>query len=244
MLAELLDGRRVPRGARRVPEPEQVPLDRVRPRLEPVVARRDAAASAAGTPEQRADDQAPRLTRERLARRSVPAATRNGAARRRGVLQRHRQRPRTRVACEHPRSVTEQHRHDDAVGGDHPHQQVLPAASAARACSVTRASPRARHTRRPATPLRHRAYLATVTRAVNCGSSEEFTRASVDRNCPEAALRIRTGRSNVDFALERGPIRRTRRGPDKYWTPTNDRPTRRLPTLHGLEPRIDRGDRI
>ena len=38
---QLLDRRRVPRRARRMPEPEQVPLDRVGARLQPVVARRD-----------------------------------------------------------------------------------------------------------------------------------------------------------------------------------------------------------
>jgi hypothetical protein len=78
---ELLDRRRVARGASRVSQPEQVPLDGVRTRLEAVIARRDAAAAASSTPEQRTDDQAPGLGRKRLARGPIPAATRNGAAR-------------------------------------------------------------------------------------------------------------------------------------------------------------------
>jgi hypothetical protein len=95
---QLLDRARVARRARRMPEPKQVALDRVRARLEPVIARRDAAAPATRTTEQRAHDQAPGLGRKRLARRPIPATTRNSATRRRGVLQRHRQRPNARAA--------------------------------------------------------------------------------------------------------------------------------------------------
>jgi hypothetical protein len=95
---ELLDRRCKPRRARRMPEPEQIALDRIDARLQPIIAGRDAAAPAPRGRQQRTDDQAPGLGRQRLARRPVPATARNTAARRGGVLQRHRQRPSARAA--------------------------------------------------------------------------------------------------------------------------------------------------
>jgi hypothetical protein len=107
---ELLDRRRIARGARRVPEPEEVALDRVRAGLEAVITRCGAAATTPSTPEQRTDDEAPGLGRKRLAQRPVPATTRKGATRRGGLLQLHRQCPSAGV----PRDG--QHRRADARG--------------------------------------------------------------------------------------------------------------------------------
>lgn len=87
---QLPDRRRVPSRLGRVPEPEQVSLDRVRPRLEPIVTGRRAPALAASAPQQRHDDEPARLSRQRLDRRAIPATR---ARRRRRKLQRHRQRP-------------------------------------------------------------------------------------------------------------------------------------------------------
>jgi hypothetical protein len=95
---ELLDRAREPCRARSVPEPEQVALDRVDARLQPIIARREAATGASRAPQQRAHNQTTRLRRQRLARRPIPAPTRNSATRRTGVLQRHRQRPSARTA--------------------------------------------------------------------------------------------------------------------------------------------------
>lgn len=89
---ELGDRRRVARRAARVPEPEQVALHRVHPRLQPIVAGRDAAARGARPTEQRANDRAARFGRQRLDRRPVPTAAR------RGSVQRHRQRQRRGAA--------------------------------------------------------------------------------------------------------------------------------------------------
>jgi hypothetical protein len=75
-----------------VPESEQVPLDRVGPRLKSVIARCDAPAATSRAAEQGVDDQSPGLVWKRLPRRPIPDTTR--ASTRRGrVLQRHRQRP-------------------------------------------------------------------------------------------------------------------------------------------------------
>ena len=95
---QLLDRACEPTRSSRVAESEQVALDRVGPRLQPIVTRRDTPASTPSPQKQRADDQATRLGRKRLARRPIPATTRNSATRKRGVLQRHRQRPSARVA--------------------------------------------------------------------------------------------------------------------------------------------------
>ena len=62
-------------------EPEQVPLDRVEPRLEAIVTGRDASTRTPCATDKGADDETAWLGRKRLARRPVPAATRNGAAR-------------------------------------------------------------------------------------------------------------------------------------------------------------------
>ena len=69
---ELRDRRRVPRRPPGVTQTEQVALDRVRARLEPVVARGRAAAGTTGPAEQRAHDEAARFGRQRLDRRPVP----------------------------------------------------------------------------------------------------------------------------------------------------------------------------
>ena len=94
---KLLDRTRKPRRARRVPEPEQVPLDRIRPGLQPIVTRRDTAAFTPRASDERTDHDAAGLGRQRRPRRPVPdtarVATRSGE-----VLQRHRQRPRARIA--------------------------------------------------------------------------------------------------------------------------------------------------
>ena len=77
---------------RRVPEPEQVPLDRIRPGLQPIVTRRDTAAFTPRASDERTDHDAAGLKRQRRPRRPIPVtarvATRSGE-----VLQRHRQRP-------------------------------------------------------------------------------------------------------------------------------------------------------
>jgi hypothetical protein len=78
---ELLDRRRVARRPCGVTETEEVAFERVGARLEPVIAWRAAPSHAARAPEQRADDESTGLGWKRLARRPVPAATPNGAAR-------------------------------------------------------------------------------------------------------------------------------------------------------------------
>jgi hypothetical protein len=95
---ELLDRSCEPRRPSGVSKPKQVALDRVRPRFQPIITRRDTPARAASPTEQRGHDQPSGLGWERLARRPIPAATRNSATRRSGVLQRHRQRPTARAA--------------------------------------------------------------------------------------------------------------------------------------------------
>ena len=88
---ELLDRRRIASRARSVTEPELIPLDRVEPRLQPIIAHRRAAARAASTRNQRVHHDATGLVRQRPARGPVPAAARNCATKGE-VLQRHRQR--------------------------------------------------------------------------------------------------------------------------------------------------------
>ncbi len=73
---QLSDRGREARRALRVTEPEQVALDRVRARLQPVVTGRRASALAARAAEQRAHHHAARLGRQRLARRAIPATRR------------------------------------------------------------------------------------------------------------------------------------------------------------------------
>jgi hypothetical protein len=91
---ELLDRRRKARRARRVPEPEGVALHRVHARLQAIVPRRRATARPTRPTQQRRDDQAPGLRRQRLARRPIPTTRRTTAMRRECAFQRHRQRPR------------------------------------------------------------------------------------------------------------------------------------------------------
>jgi len=92
---QLPDRRRKPRRALRVPEPEQVALDRVRARLQPIITRRLTPARTTSPPEQRAHGQAARLGRQRLKRRPIPTtASRRASTTRCGcAIQRHRQRP-------------------------------------------------------------------------------------------------------------------------------------------------------
>ena len=73
---QLPDRRREPRRALRVPEPEQVALDRVRARLQPIITGRRAAARAARAAQQRGHHHAPGLGRQRLDRRPIPTTRR------------------------------------------------------------------------------------------------------------------------------------------------------------------------
>ena len=79
----------------RVTEPEQVALDRVRARLQPIITRRRAPPRAARATQQRAHHHAPGLRRQRRARRPIPTTTRRLASGKRCAFQRHRQRPAT-----------------------------------------------------------------------------------------------------------------------------------------------------
>ena len=92
---ELLDRGREPRRPRGVTEPEQVALDRVDPRLEPIITRRRRIpAPAAPDPATRT----PPADRAPPAAARAPADTNDAGARRRGsgsAFQRHRQRPKT-----------------------------------------------------------------------------------------------------------------------------------------------------
>ena len=101
---QLPDRRRVPRRALRVPEAEQVPLDRVRARFQPIVTRRLAAARSSCPAEQGIDDQAPGLGRQRLRRRAIPTTPRPTSGKKGGALQRHRQRPKAPRQHEAPRA--------------------------------------------------------------------------------------------------------------------------------------------
>ena len=93
---QLRDRRRVARRTLRVTEPEQVALDRVRARLQPIITRRLAPARTTSAAEQRAHDEPPRLRRQRLDRRPIPTTRRPSSTRNcRSVVQRHRQRPKT-----------------------------------------------------------------------------------------------------------------------------------------------------
>jgi hypothetical protein len=90
---QLADRRRIPRRTGCVPEPEQVPLDRVRARLQPIVPGRRAPALASRSPKQRDDDQRSRLSRQRLTRRAKPTTTRSPSRGCGSTLQGHGQRP-------------------------------------------------------------------------------------------------------------------------------------------------------
>jgi hypothetical protein len=96
-------GRKPPRPAG-VTEPEQVALDRVDPRLDPIITRRDTTPRTTGAPQQRAHHQPTRLSRQRRARRPIPTTTRRPVATMRCAFQRHRQRPKTPGARRTPRS--------------------------------------------------------------------------------------------------------------------------------------------
>ncbi len=90
---ELLHGGRKPRRPAGVTEPEQVALDRVDPRLDPIITRRDTTARTTRTTQQGAHHQAARLVRQRRTRRPIPTTTRRPGAGKRCAFQRHRQRP-------------------------------------------------------------------------------------------------------------------------------------------------------
>jgi hypothetical protein len=92
---QLLQRTREPARPRRMPQPEQVALDRVHPRLQPIITRRPTATPPPRPAQQRAHDQPARLRRDRRARRPISTTTRPT---RRGALQRHRQRPKTPTA--------------------------------------------------------------------------------------------------------------------------------------------------
>ena len=80
---QLRDRRREARRALRVPEPEQVALDRVRARLQPIITRRRAAArSRRARPSSAHDHQPARLSRQRLDRRPIPTTRRPSSTRR------------------------------------------------------------------------------------------------------------------------------------------------------------------
>ena len=68
--------RRVPRRALRVPKPEQIALDRVRARLQPIVTWRRAPAHAARSAEQRDTTSRPGSAWQRLDRRPIPTTRR------------------------------------------------------------------------------------------------------------------------------------------------------------------------
>lgn len=108
---QLLDRARKPARARRVPQPEQVPLDHIHTGVDPVIARRDAAACPARTSKQRTDDEPAGLGRKRRPSRAVPTPLRRRAAAMPvWVLQRHRQRPKA------PDARDNQRRRADARG--------------------------------------------------------------------------------------------------------------------------------
>jgi hypothetical protein len=90
---QLLHRRREPPGPRRVTEPEQIALDRVDPRLDPIVTRRDTTPRATSAAQQRAHHQPARLGWQRRAGRPIPTSTRRPVAVKRCAFQRHRQRP-------------------------------------------------------------------------------------------------------------------------------------------------------
>jgi hypothetical protein len=109
---QLLQRTREPPRARRVTEPKQVPLDRVRARLQPIVTRRRTPPRTPRATKQCAHDQPARLGRDRRARRSIPTTSRS--TRRRCALQRHRQRPKA------PSPHTTWRRRADARGATGP----------------------------------------------------------------------------------------------------------------------------
>jgi hypothetical protein len=92
---ELLHRRRKPPRPSCVTEPEQVALDRVHPRLNPIITRRDTTPPPARATQQRAHHQAARLVGQRGVRRSIPTTTGRPRAGKRCAFQRHRQRPKT-----------------------------------------------------------------------------------------------------------------------------------------------------
>ena len=107
---QLPDRRREPRRALRVPEPEQVALDRVRARLQPIVTRRRAPARSPRATQQRVDHQPPGLGRQRLDRRPIPTTRRPSSSTSGCAIQRHRQRPKA------PRQRSATRRRADARG--------------------------------------------------------------------------------------------------------------------------------
>ena len=107
---QLPDRGREPRRALRVTEPEQVALDRVRARLQPIIPRRLAPPLATGPAEQRAHHDPARLGRQRLDRRPIPATRRPSRGACGSAIQRHRQRPKA------PRQQASLRRRADARG--------------------------------------------------------------------------------------------------------------------------------
>jgi hypothetical protein len=162
---ELLDRAREPPRPRRVPEPEQVALDRVRPRLDPIITRRDAPAGAPGAAQQRAHHQPAGLRWQRRVRRPIPTARRPAAVMRGCAFQRHRERPTTPHACE------TQHLRADARGaaGQAPSSREQGSVSARRPHPSRRGW---RSVRRP----------ATVGEERICGCSSRSTSWLEDRS--------------------------------------------------------------
>jgi len=107
---QLPDRRREPGRALCVPEPEDVALDRVRARLEPIVTRRRAPAGPSRTTQQGVDHQPPGLERQRLGRRPIPTTRRPSGPTSGCAVQRHRQRPKA------PRQRSAARRRADARG--------------------------------------------------------------------------------------------------------------------------------
>jgi hypothetical protein len=87
-------GRVLPR-PRRVTEAKQVSLDRVDPRLDPIITWRDTTPRPTRAAQQRAHHQPTGLARQRRLRRPIPTTIRRPGAGKRCAFQRHRQRPRT-----------------------------------------------------------------------------------------------------------------------------------------------------
>ncbi len=77
---QLLHRRREPPRASHVTEAEQVALDRIHPRLDPIVTRRDTTPRATSAAQQHAHHQPARLGRQRRACRPVPTTTRRPVA--------------------------------------------------------------------------------------------------------------------------------------------------------------------
>ncbi len=145
---QLLDRAREPPRARCVPEPEQIPLQRIHPRLQTIVTRRRAPPRTPCPSQQRVDDQAARLGRQRLDRGPVPRPAPTSAIRRGYAIQRHRQRPTA------PRQQTAPRPRADARGaaGETPSDRARHASGArrtgpsARGCRSVRRTARVRVT--------------------------------------------------------------------------------------------------